>query len=102
MPMLDYLIKAGVFADKCGDYRRGAWINEQLVTLVEAEFGAEDTRTATALNNLAESYRARGRFEEAEPLYRRALEILRKVHGDDHPQTQKTAANYAAFLDRRG
>ncbi len=47
-----------------------------LLALKEAEnFGPEDPRLATSLNNLAELYRAQGKYAEAEPLYERALAI---------------------------
>ncbi len=38
--------------------------------------GAHDVvAQATSLNNLAELYRAQGKYEQAEPLYQRALAI---------------------------
>ena len=49
-PTYGYLLKAGEFADKCGDYRRSARYEEQLVELAEDEFGPDDERTSTALN----------------------------------------------------
>ena len=38
------------------------------------------------LNNLAELYREQGKYEEAEPLYRRAIAIGEKVLGPEHPR----------------
>ena len=101
-PTYDNLIKAGEFADKCGDYRRSASYEERLVDLAEAEFGAEDERTATALNNLAESYRAQARYNEAEPLYRRALAIGEKTLGLDHPDLAAWLNNLASLLYSTG
>ena len=50
-----------------------------LAALAEAEkFGPEDPRLAATLNNLAELYRAQGKYAEAEPLYQRALAIFEK------------------------
>jgi len=101
-PTYDNLIKAGMFADKCGDYRRGARVKEQLVETAEAEFGAEDVKTATALNNLAVSYRVQGRYDEAEPLYRRALEISEKTLGAEHPDVATSLNNLAGLLQATG
>ena len=42
-----------------------------------------------------------GRHDEAEPLYRQALEIVRAKLGPDHPNTKTVEANYAAFLAER-
>ena len=40
---------------------------------------------AESLNNLAELYYFQGRYSEAEPLYIQALELKRKMLGDEHP-----------------
>ena len=40
---------------------------------------------ATSLNNLADLYQAMGRYAEAEPLYRRSLEIREKQLGATTP-----------------
>src|SRR5262249_41239691 len=40
---------------------------------------------ALSLNNLAELYRAQGRYADAEPLYKRSLAIREKALGADHP-----------------
>ena len=50
---------------------------------------------ATSLNNLAELYRALGNYAKAEPLYKRALAILKKALGSDHPNVAITLNNLA-------
>ena len=70
-----------------------------LAALEEAEsFGEQDPRLATSLNNLAELYRAQGKYAEAEPLYQRALAILEKALGPEHPNVATSLDNYAALL----
>jgi tetratricopeptide (TPR) repeat protein len=69
---------------------------EEFARLIEDRLGPEHPDTATALNSLAEFYRERGRYEEAEPLYQRALEMREKVLGLDHPDT--TTLNSLALL----
>jgi len=65
----------------------------------EAEgFGPDDPRLATSLNNLAEVYRAQGRYGEAEPLDKRALAIWEKALGPEHPDVATSLENYAALL----
>lgn len=52
--------------------------------LKEAEqFGSEDPRLAATLNNLADVYRAQGKYALAEPLYQRALAIFEKAPGPE-------------------
>ncbi len=57
---------------------------------------------ATSLNNLAELYRAQGRYAEAEPLLKRALATFEKALGPEHPHVATSLANYAALLRETG
>jgi tetratricopeptide (TPR) repeat protein len=54
---------------------------------------------AISLNNLADFYRAQGRYADAEPLYKRALAIREKALGPDHPDIA-TSLNTLAELYR--
>jgi hypothetical protein len=51
--------------------------------------GADHPDVAASLNNLAGLYRAQGRYGEAEPLYRRSLQIVEQQLGADHPDVAK-------------
>jgi tetratricopeptide (TPR) repeat protein len=55
---------------------------------------------ATSLNNLAALYRAQGKYDQAEPLYKRALAILEKALGPEHPDVATVLGNYAALLEK--
>jgi Flp pilus assembly protein TadD len=59
---------------------------------------------ATSLNNLAALYRSQGRYTEAEPLYREAVEILEALsrQGLVHPNLPVVLMNFAMFLLFRG
>ncbi|MCG9885365.1 MAG: tetratricopeptide repeat protein, partial [Cyanobacteria bacterium] len=57
---------------------------------------------ATSLNNLAGLYESQGRYGEAEPLYRRSLEIYEQVLGADHPNTAASLNNLAALYQSQG
>ena len=54
------------------------------------------------LNNLANLYADQGKYEEAEPLYQRALAIREKVFGLDHPFTKRTREDYTNLLQKMG
>ncbi len=45
---------------------------------------------------------AQGKYSEAEPLYLRALAILERSLGLQHPYTQQARENYAALLRAMG
>jgi tetratricopeptide (TPR) repeat protein len=62
---------AGLSAYQRGDYAEAA--KQWEAALKEAQdFGEQDPRLATSLNNLALLYHAQGRYGDAEPLYKRA------------------------------
>jgi tetratricopeptide (TPR) repeat protein len=67
-----------------------------------AKFGPDDPRVAVTLHNQANLEAARGKAAAAEPLYRRALEILQKARGDDHPQVAMARLGLADFLTSQG
>ncbi|MCH9020758.1 MAG: CHAT domain-containing protein, partial [Proteobacteria bacterium] len=57
---------------------------------------------AGSLNNLAELYRAQGRYEAAEPLYKRALAVREKALGPDHPDVATSLNNLAGLYRLQG
>jgi CHAT domain-containing protein len=69
---------------------------------LEKAFGANSPDVATLCNNLAAVYRLQGRFSEAEPLYRRGLEIREKVLTTDHPDVAVSLNNLAELYAMQG
>lgn len=67
-----------------------------------AALGRDHPATLDALNNLAALYHLQGRLDDAEPLYREALERGREVRGPDHPETLVSAANLGELWADRG
>jgi len=63
--------------------------------------GPDHPHVATSLNNLAELYRAQGRYGAAEPLYQRALALCERVLGTKHPAVAIVRKNYAILLQHR-
>ena len=53
---------------------------------------------STGIRNLAELYRAQGRYREAELLYQRALALRERVLGPEHPHVADCLENYIALL----
>ena len=64
--------------------------------------GLNHRYVARCLTNLAELYRAQGRYAEAEPLYQRALAIREKTLGPEHPNVATCLENYAFLLREMG
>jgi len=80
-------------ADAVGACSAAASYNEAVIDAIEVEFGKSHREMAIALNNLAITYRSLARFEEAEPLYRKALTIMTSTLGAEHPNTQTVLDN---------
>src|SRR6516225_5850532 len=78
-----YAQRAGTLADKMGDYATAASFNEATLSIVTSKFGPDAKETANALSNLALAYNYLARYIEAEPLFRRAIEIRERVLGKD-------------------
>jgi tetratricopeptide (TPR) repeat protein len=64
--------------------------------------GPEHPLTASSLSNLALLYKAQGKYEQAEPLYERALAIMERQLGPKHPLTLRAQRNYVALLRAMG
>ena len=93
--------EAGMEAYRQGNYAEAE--RQWLSALQEAEnFGPEDPRLATSLNNLGELYRAQGKYAEAEPLSRRALAIDEKALGSEHPDVATDLNNLALLSYNQG
>ena len=60
--------------------------------------GEEHAYTLLFTGNLANSYVKQQRYDEAESLYRRALEIARRVLGEEHPTTRDQRYNLACLM----
>ena len=56
----------------------------------------------STLFHLATFLHKRGRFSDAEPLYRRALAVTEKTWGPDHPETASTMGMLAKLLQAMG
>ena len=59
----------------------------------EKVLGEEHPLTTQSLNNLANLLSDQGSYEEARPLYERALAIYEKLLGEEHPDTKLVRQN---------
>ncbi len=76
-------------------YKRSLAINEKAL-------GPEHPDVALSLNNLAELYRAQGKYDQADPLHKRSLAINEKALGPEHPNVATSLENYGALLRATG
>ena len=90
-------ITAGEAAYRIGDLAEAGFAFGTALKNAES-FGESDSRLATTLGWLAETYRLQGRLAEAEPLLKRALAIREKVLGPSHPSTHLTRHNLSVLL----
>jgi tetratricopeptide (TPR) repeat protein len=91
------LNRAGLGASDAGQYQTAVGPLVEALAIREKALGPDHRDVAASLNNLAELYRAQGRYGEAEPLYQRALVIREKALGPDHPDVAVSLNNLAAL-----
>lgn len=91
---LDTLGKAADFSERAGDYALALPLSDRAVTLAKA---ASPDRYSNALNDHALLLKSTGRYAEAEPLYKQAMQIDKAALGVDHP-TYATRLNNLAVL----
>jgi serine/threonine-protein kinase len=76
---------------------------EQALALRRRAFGEEHAQVASSLGSLATLSFAEGEYEEAELLYRRALEIEERLHGDEeHPEVARWLNGLSPAVRARG
>jgi tetratricopeptide (TPR) repeat protein len=93
-------IFAGFQAQEQGDYIEAE--NQFAAALKTAEASGPLERVDTTLNNLAELYRAQGKYADAEPLYKRALAMREQASGPHHPHVAQSLRGLAALYKSLG
>jgi tetratricopeptide (TPR) repeat protein len=94
-------MRAGAAAYQRGDDEEA--VEQTKAALKEAEdFGEQDPRLATTLNNLATLYESLGRHGKAEPLYKRSLAIAEKALRPEHPDLAAILNNLAELYQAQG
>ena len=86
---------------ECRDYYRDALSIELLSARLQAE-RANGQDISLTLDTLAQELQAQGMFDEAEPLYREALETDRRTLGSRHPNTLTAINNLGQLLQVKG
>ena len=82
---------------QCMDEYRDALSLELLSARLQAERTVGDT-TISTLSTLASELRVQGKNDEAEPLFREALEVSRETLGSQHPDTLLAINNLACCV----
>ena len=86
---------------QCMDGYRDALSLELLGARLQAE-RTDGEATISTLDTLARELQTQGKYDEAEPLYREALEVKRETLGDRHPDTLLTINNLGGLLKGKG
>jgi CHAT domain-containing protein/tetratricopeptide (TPR) repeat protein len=78
-----------------------AVVASAVVTVPAASF-AQGVDEASKLDDQADALYEKGRYAEAEPLYKRSLAIREKALGPDHPDVAASLNNLALLYDQQG
>lgn len=74
-----------------------AALPEEMSKLDAQEQTATNTRLAKSLNNMAALYHTQGKYNMAEDLYVRCLELKKQTHGDEHLEVAISLHNLAVL-----
>lgn len=74
----------------------------RLCELVCRYFGEEHAEYRRALSNLGMIYENTGNYSSAEPLFRKAMDISRKVYGENHPDFADSLESVAVMEQKLG
>ncbi len=92
------LNKLAVLRYRQGRLEEAAALFREVLVIRLGVNGREHTRFAATLNNLGKVYLDMGEYEGAEDALRLAVEIRRKLLGDEHPHTVNSKGHLAAVL----
>ncbi len=98
----DYTFWAAYLAQRLGDYSSAGRRYEAIQAHVRSAKGEDAPETATALNDLAGNYESQGRYQEAEPLYKRAIGIDEHGLPAGHPDLARDYNNLALLYWKQG
>jgi tetratricopeptide (TPR) repeat protein len=99
---LDHLRAQARMTRGLGLTAEGILLQERLCAAVLSEHGETSAEYATELNNLALVVQAKGRYEQAEGLFRKALDIDRATIGETHPDFATGLNNLANVAEAQG
>lgn len=81
----EHLLREVISAREGGDHRASVQLSKVALKFAESEFGKEDKYYFLGLSQLGTSYQMSGAMDEAEAIFRRALEEKERLFGSDHP-----------------
>ena len=83
-------------------HEEGVVLSQQLVHIAAVDHGTKSVEYGAAINRLALLYKAQGRYDAAEPLYKQAMEIRRAALGEGHPDFAASLNNLASLYQAQG
>ena len=86
---------------QCMDHYRDALSIELLGARLQAK-RTSGQGTSSTLDTLATELQNQGKYDEAEPLFREALEVDRETLGNRHPDTLAAISNLGGLLHAKG
>jgi GGDEF domain-containing protein len=81
-----------------GKYNDAEFLIQGVLAAYAKHFGEEYPVVATWYYNLATLYHVQHKHAAAEPMYKKSLEIRKRILGDDHAETKKSQSSYDALI----
>ncbi len=93
--------QAGKLALESKNYDKAELSFKKALVLASTQNKAS-LEVAMSLDNLAQLYQRQGRYLEADPMYRKAIELYQKRLGREHKLVGQAIKNLSALYDSRG
>ena len=87
---------------QCHDNYRDALTLELLRERLRVQRLAKSSHMPHTINQLASELQDQGKYDEAEPLFRKNLETFRETLGDRHPHTLISIGNLGSLMRDKG
>ena len=89
-------LRVAYFLSRDGKFYDCLQFEQAAINIYTDLLGEDHPDTLTSMNNLAETYRALGRTNEAAALHEKVLESRKRTLGEEHPDTLTSMNNLAA------
>ena len=99
--LISLFTSLGMFYKAQGLYKSSEVWLEQCLNVCRERLGEQHLDVAASLNNLAELYREQGRYKDAEPLFVKALKLLKRIP-EQHLNVATIFNNLALLYEAQG
>ena len=81
-----------------GKYNDAEWLIQGVLSAYAKHYGEDNPVVATWYYNLGTLYHVQHKYTAAEPMYKKSLDIRKRILGTDHADTKKSQSSFDALM----